>query len=309
MSVNTGVRFEPIKHEYFNNVGIKYTSATGLKKLVFEDFDEYAEYWATYKVLQDLKGFQDKRFFIRQVFSAWTRTAGIKKSKDSTLIDTVTRKLFNLTKEQLEQRKIKKLGTWGKIKDIAAESGSGYHDWREGLGYKNGHDNVGLKLGKTRYTYSFDLSKLAGGVYLELMLYNHKYRVSGQADKTLIEDEIVNGKLIRWVDIDDYKTSKKIEKESRFKMLPPLSHLPATDYYGFALQLSIYAYMLECFGYTIRTLTFTHCKIKRDKDRRAILDEKGRYIEEELIPYVVPYLKGEVIALMKYNLKQKTKNK
>lgn len=44
--------------------------------------------------------------------------------------------------------------------------------------------------------------------------------------------------------IKDWKTNWKFEKESRFTFLEPLSHLPVTEFYTYAIQQSLYARLL-----------------------------------------------------------------
>lgn len=86
--------------------------------------------------------------------------------------------------------------------------------------------------------------KLDEGVYPELIVYSHKYKVAGQADVV----EIVNGKI----NIIDYKTSKEIKMESYkhwrhgHEMLKfPVSHLMNCNFNTYSLQLNIYMFLLK----------------------------------------------------------------
>lgn len=45
--------------------------------------------------------------------------------------------------------------------------------------------------------------------------------------------------------IKDYKTNNKFEKESKYHLINGLEHLPATEYYEYALQLSLYQIILD----------------------------------------------------------------
>lgn len=89
--------------------------------------------------------------------------------------------------------------------------------------------------------------KLADGIYPEIIIYSDKYKISGQADLV----EVLDGQI----NIKDYKTVKKIERESykgwkdrrpyQEMLLYPVSHLMACKYFTYALQLNIYMYLLK----------------------------------------------------------------
>lgn len=86
--------------------------------------------------------------------------------------------------------------------------------------------------------------KLEKGVYPELLIFSHKYKIAGQADLV----EVVKGKI----NIKDYKTSKEIKKES-FKhwkngyemMLYPVNNLMNCNFSHYCLQLNLYMFMLK----------------------------------------------------------------
>lgn len=93
---------------------------------------------------------------------------------------------------------------------------------------------------------------LPDGTYPEMMLYRHDYAIAGRADKPTIET--INNK--RFLHIGDHKTNKKIARESfgniktgYVMMKGPLSDLMDCNYFHYALQLSLYQYMGEYFGF------------------------------------------------------------
>ena len=45
--------------------------------------------------------------------------------------------------------------------------------------------------------------------------------------------------------LKDFKTNKKIETTSKYKLTNGLSHLPNTEFHKYSLQLSLYKYMLD----------------------------------------------------------------
>lgn len=119
----------------------------------------------------------------------------------------------------------------------------------------------------------------------EWRIYFEEYGVAGTLDFL----EYQNGVFT----IYDWKRSEKlvqhgtIEKESRWgnKALAPVSHLSDTTYYHYALQVSMYRYILE-----------QKYDIHVNQNRLAVFHPKnGRY---HLID--IPYLREEVIAILNH---------
>jgi ATP-dependent exoDNAse (exonuclease V) beta subunit len=103
-----------------------------------------------------------------------------------------------------------------------------------------------------------DYKDLPDGVYSELILWSHRWRLAGIADKVIIDGE--------FFDIEDYKTNKSIDKTSYYEkgkgnrmMKFPLNDIMDCSFNHYQLQLSIYAYMFaELSGKTPRNLTILH---------------------------------------------------
>jgi hypothetical protein len=148
--------------------------------------------------------------------------------------------------------------------------------------------------------------KLEPGVYPEHMVYLRSAGICGQSDLV----EVVNGK----VNIIDYKTNKEIKKESFVnfegkseKMNPPIDGLDDCNFYHYALQLSVYMYIilkhnpkLKPGRIFIHHITF---EIEREDNWGYPVtkkDENGEPIVKEVIPMAVPYLVEEVLAIMHY---------
>lgn len=90
---------------------------------------------------------------------------------------------------------------------------------------------------------SLSTLKLEPGVYPELIVWNNKAMVAGQADLVIVK----NNKVF----LLDYKTNKKIDIKpyvrwdgsfDRFKR--PISHIPDTTGEKYFLQLNLYMYMI-----------------------------------------------------------------
>jgi hypothetical protein len=157
--------------------------------------------------------------------------------------------------------------------------------------------------------------KLEPGVYPEHMVYLRSAGICGQSDLV----EVVNGK----VNIIDYKTNKEIKKESYVnyegisdKMAPPVDSLDDCNFYHYALQLSIYMYIilkhnpkLKPGRIFIHHITF---EIEREDNWGYPVtkrDENGDPVVKEVIPMAVPYLIDEVLAIFHYIQDNKDKIK
>ena len=148
--------------------------------------------------------------------------------------------------------------------------------------------------------------KLTDGIYPEHMVYLKSAGICGQSDLV----EVVNSK----VNITDYKTNKKIDKESYVnwegiskKMLPPLSHLDDCNFYHYALQLSIYMYIIIKHNPKLKPgRMFLHHIVFEEEGRDEYDNPITKYspegdpIVKEVIPIEVPYLKAEVINLINW---------
>jgi hypothetical protein len=174
------------------------------------------------------------------------------------------------------------LKVWEDNKNDAAEKGTEYHASRENQFLEM--EKAGKKVVTNQLVdgikYSTPLKNLKPGIYSEIILYSEYYGVVGQSDVC----EIFPKKMF---DINDFKTSKKIEFESFYNwktghefMLPPLNHLHNCNGVKFELQTSTYAYFLELEGFKCNKLS-----VEMVKENNKI--------------YPLRYLKDEVIAMLK----------
>jgi len=146
--------------------------------------------------------------------------------------------------------------------------------------------------------------KLSSGVYPEHMVYLKSAGMCGQSDLV----EVVNGE----VHITDYKTNKEIKMEGYTnwegvtqKMLPPVSHLDDCNLNHYALQLSIYMFMilkhnpkLKFGSLTIHHIIFEEVDKNKFGNPITALDSNGDPIVKDIVQYDLPYLKQEVISLL-----------
>jgi hypothetical protein len=146
--------------------------------------------------------------------------------------------------------------------------------------------------------------KLVDGIYPEHMVYLKSAGICGQSDLV----EVMNGE----VHITDYKTNKEIKTEGftnwegiTQKMNPPVAHLDDCHLMHYALQLSMYLYIILKHNPKLNpgTLTIHHILFQeagRDKFDNPItaLDTNGDPIVLDVIPYDLPYLKQEAINML-----------
>lgn len=157
-------------------------------------------------------------------------------------------------------------------------------------------ENNGVKLSPNQ--------KLTDGVYPEHMVYLKSAGLCGQSDLV----EVINGE----VHITDYKTNKEIKTEGftnwegiTTKMNSPVSHLDDCNVNHYALQLSLYMYIILKHNPRLKPgiLTIHHIQfeeVAKDKFGNPItaLDTNGDPIVKDIIQYDLPYLKSEVISLL-----------
>lgn len=87
--------------------------------------------------------------------------------------------------------------------------------------------------------------KLTQGIYPEIPIYSHRYKVAGQPDYVLVKDGFIH--------IKDYKTNKQIKKESykdwtkkgqHEMLLFPVNNFMNADFWKYSLQINLYMYIL-----------------------------------------------------------------
>jgi hypothetical protein len=199
---------------------------------------------------------------------------------------------------------------WKAEANRATTLGTWYHNQREadicGLSDMERHGStipVFKPIEEDGIKYSPN-QKLSDGIYPEHMVYLRSAGLCGQSDLV----EVVNGE----VHITDYKTNKEIKTEGftnwegvTQKMLPPVAHLDDCHLMHYALQLSMYMYIILKHNPKLNpgTLTIHHILFEeagRDKYDNPItqLDNQGNPVVLDVVPYDLPYLKQEAITMI-----------
>ena len=243
--------------------------------------------------------------------SVTTLISGLKKSFDAKAVAVRVSKNKRSKWYGIEPKTIEQI--WKNEADRAVGLGTYYHNQREAdlcslasieregvtvpvISPSGEHDGI-------RHAPS---QKLDPGVYPEHMVYLKSAGICGQSDLV----EVVNGK----VNIIDYKTNKEIKTESftnwegmSEKMLDPIGHLDDCNFNHYALQLSIYMYIILKHNPKLRPgrIFIHHITFEQDAEDEygypvTAKDSYGNPIVKEVIPMAIPYLVDEVISILHY---------
>jgi len=121
--------------------------------------------------------------------------------------------------------------------------------------------------------------------YNELICFNKQKGICGTSDYVVFDEDSF--------DISDFKTNKKFNFENQYDdkfLLDPVSHLPNSEYFIYALQLSFYAKMIEEIT-GLRCGSLNIFWLKRQIDTKTVFKAKW-------LRYTVPYLKKEVESIL-----------
>lgn len=268
------ILFNEAEHKYYDTVGNTYISVTTLIGKYTDTFDGY--YWGMYTALKDngydkLKPQPEKGIIV---------ISGVPYKIDDLHKDSRFKAWYDLTTAK-----------WKVMNMEACDRGNATHNELEdniniSKGDYNGKSNTLISTTGKKEPIStvHDLSKtnleekypavykrLLGyinrgcSIFAEKRVFLQDYKVAGMIDVPIIKDKkfcILDWKTNKdelhtttgyykkkklgdtWV-----KTNEWIITDDRFKY--PLDMLPASKFNIYALQLSLYAYILEQWGYTL----------------------------------------------------------
>lgn len=204
------------------------------------------------------------------------------------------------------------IAAWDGENKRAVDLGSWYHDQREAeviacdtlqregidLPIMRPIEQDGIKIAPDQ--------NLVPGIYPEHMVYLKSARICGQADRV----EVVGDK----VNVYDYKTNKEIKLKGYTnwegvtnKMQGPLSHLDDCNFYHYAIQMSLYMYIILKHNHSLKPgkMEIHHVIFEVEGENEfgypiVAYDAMGEPMVKEVVPYEIPYLKKEVNAIIKY---------
>ncbi len=276
------IHFNEEKHEYTNDAGEVFISVTQLIHHYIPKFDK--EFWMYYKVLQDKLGFPDDEFGKKAYSKYLIQAFGFNfKQKSLEILQEIS---FNLGFGRELDMEYKE-AEWKKKNKDSLIRGTAFHEdiEKKRLAQKTKILECGNTIHYKSYNKGlenteFGRERIEG--IPELRLYNHEHKLAGTTDDpTFFPKKIV--------DIGDWKTNKEIKLKNPWeKMSYPLHKLDNTNFNHYNVQISLYAWMLEQFGYKPRNLSITH----------ILFNEADIPIGK--IPYPMKYLKKEVEELLQH---------
>lgn len=204
------------------------------------------------------------------------------------------------------------LEVWDNSNAVALDLGTWYHNQREQdliscdtIGRSGLNIPVFKPIEQDGIKIAPD-QNLVEGIYPEHMVYLKSAGICGQADRVEVIGDTLN--------IYDYKTNKEIKQESyrnwegvSKKMSYPIDHLDDCNYMHYALQLSIYMYIIIKHNPNLKPgkIVLEHIIFKKSGDDKFgnpiyVKDDQGNPIVDKVVPYELPYLKKEVTNIIKH---------
>lgn len=155
--------------------------------------------------------------------------------------------------------------------------------------------------------------KLEEGIYPEHMVYLKSAGLCGQSDLV----QVYEGHVY----ITDYKTNKEIKTEGFKswdgkvqKMSAPVNHLDDCNLMHYALQLSLYMYIILKHNPKLKPgkMMIHHIIFEEEgQDQYGYpitkRDEQGNPVLKDIVPYEVPYMKAEVLSLIRFFMDNRAK--
>lgn len=154
---------------------------------------------------------------------------------------------------------------WDQINAESIDRGNNIHNLREEITNNRSIDVINGKPLRVpnvdMFPENLPLNNFPDGIYTELPICHHGYRIAGKPDKFAFET--IHNR--RYVDIDDYKTNKRLRTHSfryadgSYQMMKaPLQHLMDCEMVHYTLQLNLYALIFKYHGFIIRKLKLIH---------------------------------------------------
>lgn len=293
------IRFDPVEHKYTNEKGKRYISVTQFLHHFIESFEDSKDFWLYYKTIQYLSDIPSskikkydellanrigKKIFTNAEYNRIVRFALGECNKDAEVLLSY----FNDDERlEIEFNSVYIDVSWKEKNEESKIKGTAFHNWKEDKQLKDELFRFkGLDINVHDGSREFKtLSNLEPGVYTELKLWNHEYEIAGTSDQVIILPEKIA--LIR-----DFKTNLEITVSNKYQnMKYPVSHLEDCHLSHYNLQLSIYGWMLEQFGYKVKYLEFEHFDLVKSGVGWDIVGNKV---------YQVPYRKKEVVDMLNH---------
>lgn len=279
------IRFNEKLHRYTDEDELVYTSVTTKIGEFAPKFNE--NYWATYtanktgrskeEVLAEWKEIRER---------SWDKGNVVHKGQEDSINNSIIRE---------------------EVKEVLFDNPM--INFNPIWGYEISLEILGTQIIALKYPLIFSvISKYVEDgwkIYAEKRVYLYEYLIAGTIDLLLVKGlEFI---IIDWKTNKDelkFKSGyyKKVngvrtdiwidKKEYMLKPIDKLEHCKGTIY---GLQLSIYAYIVECWGYRCRGLILFHLRVKSIESARNI-----EIVENDVKRYTIPYWAKESNLVLSY---------
>lgn len=151
---------------------------------------------------------------------------------------------------------------------------------------------------------------LGYSIFAEKRVYSSYYCIAGTIDLILVKGTnfiIVDWKTNKdelkfksgyYKKINGVKSSIWVDKDER--LLKPLGHLQNCKGTKYSLQLSLYAFLMELYGFTLQGIILTHIREDKDVQNQTKTDEQGNTLFQIEFP-TIEYLKNDVHKLSNHH--------
>lgn len=199
------------------------------------------------------------------------------------------------------------IAAWDEERDRSVVLGTWYHNKREAaLLSPEARAMYNIFAPDIRDSIKYALSQqLEEGTYPEFLCYLTSSLICGQSDYVQVKEGIIH--------IRDYKTSKEIRTKGYGNsytgpqmMLAPVAHLEDCEFNHYALQLSMYMYMLLRHNPNLKpgTLTIEHVVFEEEGQNKygypihKVID--GEAVVKEIKEIALPFMKNECAAIINW---------
>lgn len=329
------IKFEPVEHKYTDERGNEYTSATTLIGKYKKPFDkEYWLMWTTLKANNYILKYSDDN--VAQHLIAIKKGHKFRTYPLKYLYDNAM-SILNLPTEAVQKEWIQKT-------EIACAKGNVKHDFLEDeinkFSFTKDVQLDKLKKAQSNTLYSnkvlnrkalenSEIKRKHPSIYKTLVgyinqgwtihaekrVYSAYHLVAGMIDVLLVKGD-------RFI-ILDWKTNKKaLDFESGYykkdnkgrvskewvskgdKLLYPINNVDDCKGMVYTLQLSLYAYILELWGFKCEGLILCHIMDKESQPTFGIVNEDiAREQEFDIKMYDIKYLKSDIHRMITHHVK------
>jgi len=295
------IYFDEIKHRYTDDMDNVYTSTTTLIGKYANEFDMEKMAKICEKIGRNPshpKYRKYKGMSANALINLWTREKETACEKGSERHDYLEGTIKEVTKFNSINKNLGRLYT---IDDILIDHNFGEVKLEQFVktGLKEKYPEI--------YNMILGLSKLGFRFYAEIGVYDSTYLISGMIDLLAVKGDtfiIIDWKTNKMPlmfeaghfekDINRNIILNSFIKEDK-KMKFPLEHLEDSNGNHYALQLSMYAHLVESFGFKCLGLVIFHIM-------------KISETQEEVVKIPMPYLKSEIKDLLADHSKTLVKN-